>query len=340
MKPKISLINSTSAAGINAVSNLVTALNLEYVDVYAFMQEDLDLLWPVSQVPAGLPRNALFEMGSAWGNLGDLPRVAVALEQAVSPAKIAAFATYLPEITSPKSNLIASQYARNALMFLVKLAALLNTKGHPIDTIEIVGGSTVDGLWRGQTRGGAESYIVNRMDESSSLTRLAERLDDVVKVAANEPSLIRLAIELEPGPLFNVCNKESLLKLCNLIAELGGDFEKVVGLNLDIPHWDFLSGITPNWVRNHPIILNRIVHAHVCDHSKGHFCDSETMSIHGYSDLVPWLQLLAGLDALKEKAKALHYSGFVSCELECCVDVKSALRSMTALQHLVDRYCT
>lgn len=339
MKPKMSLISSVSAASLTDSSRLVQNLGLEYIDLYAFMQNDLDLLWPKSRIQPGLPRSGLYEMAAAFGNDGDLPRVADIIEQNIRPAQVAAFATYIPEITSPKSNQKDSRcaHAQRALQFLIQLAALLNSRGHPVNTIEVVGGSTVDGLWRGRATGGAPTYVVNRIDQVSSLTRLADSLGPVVDTAAKTNGPVRLALELEPGPLFNLCDKESLLKFCGMIDSMGGNFKKVVGLNLDIPHWCFLSAIDPEWVQSHPVVLNRIIHAHVCDHSRGHVCDSEPYLFHGGSDFVPWLRLLSQLG--DRVGSALQYSGFLACELECCATDDYARRSMGFLKDLIDRHC-
>src|ERR1051325_9425897 len=160
MKPQISIINSLSRSGRADTAPLVKRLGVQYVDLYAFMQPDLQLLWPNTRVRPGLPRNTLYEMAEAFHISGEIERVGKIIARNVAPAKIAAFATYLPEITSP-----ASEIARQALRFLIRLASFLRQSGHPVQTIEIVGGSTVDGLWRGRMKGGAPTYVVNRIDE-------------------------------------------------------------------------------------------------------------------------------------------------------------------------------
>lgn len=338
MKPKISLLNSVSAAGLVDTAQIVRAFQIEYVDVYAFMQKDLELLWPESQVQRGMPRNAVYEMAAAPKDTVELNRIATLIENSVAPAKVAAFATYIPEITSPKTNQVASESASSALEFLVDLSAVLHEKGHPVSTIEIVGGSTVDGLWRGRAKNGAETYIVNRKN-NDSLTRLATALVPLAKRAVQLSTPVRFALELEPGPLFNVFNKESLLQMCHLI-ESSPELSKSVGFNLDIPHWCFLANIDLTWVANHPAILKRIAHAHVSDHSSGHFCDAEPLLFHGASEFVPWIRLLSGLEtANRHGAEDLPYSGFLTCELECCLEEENIGRSVHALKDLVDRHC-
>lgn len=334
--PQVSLINSASASGLLETKMLVDQLGLKHVDLYAFMNDDLRLLWPLSQVKDGFPKNALYEMAAALDHPHDIARIAGVIEEKIAPAKVAAFATYLPEITSPYSSKFATEAAQKALQFVVLLATELNRRGHPVITVEIVSGSVVDGLWLGKTRNGTATYIVNRLDEQESISRLVDNLQPVVKFAVDRNSPIRLAVELEPGPLFNLNSRESLLTFCNLLQAKGADFKRVVGLNLDIPHWSYLANISATWVEEHPLILDRIIHAHISDHSRGHFCDLEAMVFHGSSDLIPWLRLLA---KRANNPQAPEFSNFIACEMECSCNIKHIRKSLDCLQDMINRYC-
>jgi hypothetical protein len=144
MKPTLSLINSASATGLSATKELVDKLGLKYIDLYAFMQEDLQLLWPDSIMPDAYPRSALYEMAKAYENPADLARIIKIIEDKTAPARVASIATYLPEITNSK----LSGAVQKAIKFTIQLADALQRRDHPAKTIEISGGSIVDGLWR------------------------------------------------------------------------------------------------------------------------------------------------------------------------------------------------
>jgi sugar phosphate isomerase/epimerase len=340
MKPHVSFITSLSAHGIDEAKKAIDETSVKYVDVYAFMQKDVRRLWPESRVGNGKPKNALFEMAAALEHPQDYHRVALALQESVSPCQIAGFATYLPEITS--HNGTARKAARDALSFLVNLTAILRKDyGHPISTIELVGGNNANGLWRGKLKAGPETFVLNKKSQSESFDLLFEGLKEVAVIAVKQPVPVRLAIELEPGPLFNVHSSECLFNICNRIEAAGPPVSNVVGLNLDIPHWCFLASIDATWVAQHPTILKRVLHAHVCDHSTGHFSDAEMLLFHGATDFAPWLRLLSNLplcgDANVEGS--LGYSGFLSCELECCFTPDYVKRSHRSLRDLVDRCC-
>jgi sugar phosphate isomerase/epimerase len=165
------------------------------------------------------------------------------------------------------------------------------------------------------------------------------RVIDSLDEAPGSPAL-RFALELEPGPLFNIRNKESLLVFCDQIASIDEKYSAWIGLNLDIPHWCFLAGIDAAWVEKHLSVLRRIAHAHVSDHSSGHFCDAEPLLFHGACEFSPWLRLLSEVAKSNSGSElAMGYSGFVTCELECCPNEEFVRASVLHLQELASRYC-
>ena len=92
--------------------------------------------------------------------------------------------------------------------------------------------------------------------------------------------------------------------------------EELLGLNLDIPHWAFLAGISVDWItkEEQQPIFDRIVHAHISDHEKGHFSDDVIGVIHKEHHFLRWMT-----DVISKRSRSksgLNYSGYVSCELE------------------------
>jgi hypothetical protein len=88
-----------------------------------------------------------------------------------------------------------------------------------------------------------------------------------------------------------------------------------------IGHWDFLSGIAPEWLleEKNTSILNRIVHAHISDHHVGHFSDLSVSTIprHDYR-FSRWLEVLQTIMKNSRTNEFPEFSGFVSCEMEAC----------------------
>src|SRR6185295_6151563 len=95
---------------------------------------------------------------------------------------------------------------------------------------------------------------------------------------------------------------------------------RTVGLNLDIPHWGFLSGISPKWLlqSDNALIRRRVVHAHVSDHNTGHFSDNPIGSFHDLKIFKDWFETLRIIQGENRSSGMPRFSGFVSCEMEAC----------------------
>jgi sugar phosphate isomerase/epimerase len=231
-------------------------------------------------------------------------------------APVIAFATFFPEISSvdPKTR----QKVGLALKTLCRLAGILNKKHlHKIGIIEVVGGSLVEGIWPGISNSGAgdeTEYVASVLDEREGIDRVVEVLCAVADEAIK--ANVRLAIELEPGPLYIIRNLKTLELFCERISN-----EKLlsdcVGLNLDIAHWQ-LAGMKPSDIPES--IKERIIHCHACDAFKGHCIDLPAGSSNGRRLLADWLDLLP--------------PGYVTCELEGCPNetwLATAFENLTAV---------
>lgn len=313
-----SLINSFCVTDIRGAAKRYWPENIKYVEVYAFMQSDLmHFLGHFPGIVAKcLQRNAVNTMARCCGDTDVVLRAAEKMHATFSGKQIVAFATFFPEIMAHRNNEKAALDACKSLEFLMAVARQLQAMGHPIKTIEIVGGSRVDGVWRGRRRDNhkSEIYMVNQLSLKEAIVRLLSRLTKLAIVAAKEPK-IDLALELEPGPLFVINSKTSLeILIEHLAMRKNAAIAEVLGLNLDIPHWAFLSDVSLDWVENPANgIRNRIIHAHISDHAKGHFSDNAIFSHNKADKFLPWIRLLRNVQAENPR-----FSGFVSCELEAC----------------------
>jgi len=247
--------------------------------------------WPVS--------TALERLQSVHWNTFALRSIARAVAESM-PCKIVALATFFPEISS-SDKCVRAMTAR-ALKSICCVAGFLNRRhSHDIKVVEIVGGSLVDGIWPAVSSRSAKAetaYVANLLDEQSGMDRVIEVLRMVAPFAIENG--VKLAVELEPGPLYILRDEPTLLKFCQLVQS-DSLLTRCVGLNLDISHWH-LAGIKPD---NLPAAIHtRIIHCHANDTFKGHFIDFPPGETHGLNFLADWLRILR--------------SGYVTCELEGC----------------------
>ncbi len=310
------------------------------IELYVFMRETAELLlrsaeFPLTYTPDKTALDLLSEAADPDNRPtnGKKPAEAVADVIAVQLGnrKVVAFATYLPEISRHSEACI--EKAKRALQFLVRIARMLHEKHHhPIRVIEIVGGSKVDGVWYGET-GSESEFIVNRLPMKAAVDRLLNNLEEVA-VEAAKPTSIALALELEPGPLFTIGGKKSLAYLCEQISRHPmPEVRSTIGLNLDVPHWAFLSDITPAWINGRPLIKDRICNAHICDHfSAGHFGDVPPPSFRDESEFKIWLRFLSEHFRSETGDHGLPYSQSVSCELECLRNTDQVMEAFTTLE--------
>jgi sugar phosphate isomerase/epimerase len=324
MSLSLSLISSFVQTGLNALRAEDWPRFTPSVELYTFMDLDLHFLTgDDGNRPVGL--NAC----QALAQLQDCSAAAGRLDKYFKNRgfRIGAFSSFLPEIMLPDNPITEDgphiwQQAQEALKSLVKLARELRALNHPVKAIELVGGSAVRAMWRGKNTRDEEVFVLNRLNPSDAVYQLIRRLEPVAKVAA-EGDPVLLALELEPGPLFTLGNRTGTLQFCRWIDTDGGcsdAMRRVVGVNLDVAHWALLDGISVDWVRSQPSLLNRITHAHISGHSKGHFGDIEPTP-EMLAKFKPWIGLLHELAAGQHRwPNGPAFSGYISCELECCRD--------------------
>jgi sugar phosphate isomerase/epimerase len=205
-------------------------------------------------------------------------------------------------------------------MLLIDVVRVLQVRGHPVNTIELVSGSRIKSISR--EPGSASTCFVHRLTQSTAMSLLISRLKEVAAYAYR-PTPVFLAVELEPGPLFILSSPNSVTRFCKLIDDSKDEaLKRCVGLNLDIPHWHFLAGILPEWLEapENKAVYRRIAHAHICDHHIGHFCDLVPMTFNSKGTFLRWFSFLHQLSSEKRPVGLPKFSRFVSCEMEACTD--------------------
>jgi hypothetical protein len=360
-KPQLALLTSFCFDGLARSAELLQELDkwpgvpadaCRNIEIYAMMQEDVDSPGVGSIAPwhegfptngGSTPRNALHALASAKPET-----LAAWLRHVFAGRNIVAISSFLPEIMAHDSHPSAHKAAIKALNTLVETAALLHSAGHPVQTVELVGGSLVDGLWLWREPGmqlndaSKTQYAVNRLPADAGLRRLLGRIESVAKTAAD--SGIRLSLEMEPGSLFAVGGLDSLRFLA---AELDArerrdpndPLVRTLGFNLDVPHWGFLSRIDRTILRQEESIYRRILHAHISDHWIGHVADSRTGVFHNEIEFKDWLRLIAELPTGRDPGKGLPFSGYLTCELECVSDLATVAETLIHLEAMLDHWC-
>ncbi|PWU14406.1 MAG: hypothetical protein C5B50_17670 [Verrucomicrobia bacterium] len=325
----LSLITSCSAASMKEVIKRWPS-TVRFAELYTFMQNDcIDLV-------CGGRKLEKFAVGMMAKLKDDLPRIKkaaarIAAEFSAMGVEVIAFATFIPELVLVGERKRREQ-AKDALIFLMRLARELQKKGHRVRTVEMVGGSLIGGVWLGYKDGpdGAENmYVANIETRRAGLRRLVKRLVPIAEEACRCESYvsskrkrlrteaITLALEMEPGPLFILGDLGQLREFVRMVEE-DPVLTKVVGLNLDIPHWGILGRIPVEQVRADPRLFQRIVHAHISDHAQGHFGDNVLGAINPLDEFENWVGLLKERHQMLPDDSRLPFSGYVSMELEAC----------------------
>jgi len=348
MEPRLSATTSQSESNLQIHDRLSPAIissctmgtpetvidaipkDVHFVQYYACMHDDLDLFFSHLPKPR---RSALRAFADLAEDRGAAEKNATAFADALRTRykgrEIIAFSSFIPEIMPPGE---LSPKAVAAIRFLVMTAAKLKSDHRPF-VVEFVGGSRTLGLTKRdvQVENWTETNfrvgILPSARLQDSIRELVRRLEPVALEA--EKRNIILALQLEPGPFFLMNGPEALGFFCDeLNSNASQSWKNTIGLNLDVAHWAFLSknpfpgsqSLDLDWLNRNERVLNRIVHAHVCDQSIGHLADLHLEALHEEPDFSPWLELIARRLMTKPDPDSgvLPYSGFVSIEHEAC----------------------
>jgi hypothetical protein len=309
-------------------------VDCKHVEVYAFMHNCLEIIFPDSH-----ESTALLTLARAYENPLEVQRVADLIHEHFKGLSVSAVASFLPEILAPQHSPLW-QMAQKALSFLVLVVAKLRDDyKHQCTTLVMAGGGCFDGMWEGRSRNDDNDRIivVNRLPREKAIRRLLDRLETVAEVAS--VNNVRLAISMEPGPLYAIGDWNSVLALCRAIESRSSHIKSCVGLNLDIAHWAFLSNITVQMVQGELLVQKRIIHAHISDHDRGHCSDAKPGTFHAPAVFEPWINLLKKLPQkyTPTNKSGLLFSGFVSCEHEAACHFGTVSESINEINKWLEK---
>lgn len=328
-------------------------------DLYLFLREEARS-WSRAFVGRKLPRveekDSGFEFIAAL-ETGHIRSISESihewlLELGIQPVAITSF---IPEISlAPTLHTGWSFFDRQvqgAIENLLRFAVAFGRRmGNRTPVVQMVAGSRISGIRKTLAQGGeaaGDDVLLEAQvaagTGAAGFHMIENRLKQAFQKVRNEIppgqteerealDRVRIAVELEPGPLFLLNGPRALIEFCSVLdRSTSNDVKRRVGLNLDIPHW-MLARITPEWLREHSGVEQRIFHAHVSGHSqRAHFGDfslrhvDDSAAGHARSWLAELKRLAASPDA------AGNFSGFVSLEFEVPPDPDAVWQSVEAL---------
>ncbi len=253
---------------------------------------------------------------------------------------VVATTSFVPEISNRSEN-SEGDYSETvwgrAIAAIFQIASALQS--HREQTVvQMVAGSVLD-QFRVMSMNGDTRFSVSSRKRTSLISLVLDRLSACL-IAANSrggvnTDRIRIALELEPGPLYLLQNKESLEEFSMAIDSHDCPLvRQCVGFNLDIAHWWLCRTLkTDIDVADH--VRRKIYGGHIAGHSpRGHFGDfaltklvtratSDPVAQQQLEDYQMWLHFLA------DDSKTPNAAGHVSLEFEAakhCEDIPSSLK--------------
>jgi hypothetical protein len=262
---------------------------------------------------------------------------------------VVGIATYIPEI-SAEIGLKSSAAAVQALRAVGRISLELSRLGHPVRTIEVVAGSRIDTVSYQVRDGNKDQLSAVILSDAIAIDRFVKALQAALTPLHSRllESQISLAIELEPGPLFIVRDWTTLQLLCAAIDSSPEWMSKLVGLNVDIPHWILAQDIMKDaegrvmlqkvlTVDKVKQLSERIVHAHFSGHAKGHFGDAPPLDVGTMDEYLPWIRAVQEVFRSRDSAVSLRPSKRISLELEAARDTQVLQRAIDQMRSVLRR---
>lgn len=356
---KPSVITSFSARGIQSAFDedpwaLTPRSCPRFGDLYCFMQGDLETFPELKVSKKGNhnsePRSVYSYAAEHAENAAVIAKVAERVAkvcQATNNVQLTGIATFLPELNSLWDNfaderktklpLTGALMATGALKFILSMCAQLRDKhGHNhLKVVELVAGSQIGGVAPARRKYDKDLenviFVAQRRNPDSRFQGMFHR-ESLIAVARHAKNMgIKLAIELEPGPLYAINSFEMLEAFYDDLGRFYPEGLSVVGFNLDIAHW-ILAGIKPEQVLGSELIRRQIFHAHVSRHTNAHWCDLDFAGSEDYHPVMKrWFSLLGKL----AKDYPQSYSGAVALELEANASIDVVRRNLNCLRELI-----
>jgi hypothetical protein len=286
-------------------------------------------------------------------------------------------ATFIPEISAPPRS-ARGLIAQQAIRFLGNLAVDMQIEMDgmarrtakteseqdmkPGLRIELVAGSLVDTVFHNLSGDDQLPELVGSLIPRHEAHRnIAENLHIALTEAGNETQetgevkptdlcqlmssrRICFALEQEPGPIFSLGSRESLIEFCSLLErhQVNQDgrnrylrWKSLVGLNLDVAHWA-MSGIE---MAGLPLSVQmRIAHAHLSGHHpRAHFGDTwlDENDKSRFGAFVAWLKKAVLQASSREASNYPVYDGCISIEFEAARCVADVNRSLDIAKQLI-----
>ena len=280
-------------------------------DLYLFMEPDISS-WLTKK---GKSRKSAFKILSQHQEPSIIRSISDRLrERFECPVAITSF---IPEIASkPKAKDPADVALENLMRFALEIS-----RGKREPLLQLVAGSIIEQV---KFDPKSEELVAVQCEPTVIYSRILSRIHRCYKRLSKEDysnlSKLKLAFELEPGPLHVLRNLETLDQFVQAAQAYDCPFiSSNVGLNLDLAHWylaeDDLGGrsLTPQVLlqAEYRHIRERIFHSHISGHSElGHFGDKPLTDISPAmrSAFTAWLEFL--------RDEAPRFSGYVSLEFE------------------------
>lgn len=316
-----------------------------YPDLYLFMESDVQHWLNKFGIAENRPKSAIRFLSQLTDEQAD--QLVEGVFSNVDGIPPNAITTFLPELSASKSNPMASlvgDATKNLFRLAVKIGMRFRAEnGDSVTTpvVQMVAGNKLDNVkFQHSSQRGRDEFFIVDADEMSSyelvLKRLSESLRELEKefdssdLTRSAFGKLRIAFELEPGPLYLLDGPESVKRLCELV-DAGGEnscplVQQKVGFNLDIAHW-WLKGIQPSFLAANPKVARRVFHSHISGHSaRAHFGDISLteLSIEEKATFVKWLVAISELNTET-------FSGSVSLEFEAAPNPQAVIDSLNQL---------
>jgi hypothetical protein len=254
--------------------------------------------------------------------------------------------SFVPEISNKRQQ-SDENYAKTnwgkALTTIFRLANFFQS--HRDQTVvQMVAGSVLDQFRVGK-RDGGQRFSVSTRARTSLISLVLDRLSQCMNAAKNkgvDTDRLRIALELEPGPLYLLQNKDSLEEFSKAIDDHECPLvKKCVGFNLDIAHW-WLCRTLKNEDDVPDDIRKKIYGGHIAGHSpRGHFGDYGLTNLvkRAKNDLIAQEQLNSYLEWLRflaDETKTPNAAGHVSLEFEAAKPQENVTSSLKLLKEWID----
>jgi|SRR5579871_1841078 len=301
-----------------------------YLDLYAFHEEDIELLaaacdhpnpQTVTELAAALDPVKAAELIRQW-----LPAAVRSYCQSpLSPVR--ALATNFPEISDPDAK--KRQRTQEAILNCARLADALGAR-----CVEIVGGPSFNREVQPNgdinTRAGTEIRRQRQTNLVNSLKFLEDKL-------AEEGLRVGIALEIEPGPAYllnsiSQVNQIFAQPVLRRISRVG--FNGHIGLNVDIGHMFILADEGEDPMPKLYEMMPLIVHFHASDHTVSHFCDLEIKSFHTEGDFRRWIDFFFQVSRLTTRHP--FFTGTIAIEMEAGHSLDQAVRSARLMRTWVE----